>query len=68
MVLDNDVEAEVSEEHIRKMTQKRAEQMEILFNEFIKKVPKELLKQVEKRKKITVRRDDSESSEDEERP
>jgi len=65
VVLDNDVEAEVSEEHIRKMTQKRAEQMEILFNEFIKNVPNELLKQVEKRKKIAIRRADSESSEDE---
>ena len=66
--MDNDVETEVSEEHIRKMTMKRAEQMEILFNEFIKKVPKELLRQVEKRKKLhALNSGDSESSDDEQR-
>ena len=64
--MDNDVETEVSEENIRKMTLKRGKQMEIFFDTFIKKVPRDLLKQVEKRKNLRTRTQnpDSESSDD----
>merc|ERR1712136_248325 len=69
VILDNDVESEVSEEHIRKMTIRRSEQMERIFDELIKRLPKILMKQVEKRKLKLPGDADSESevSEDEDR-
>lgn len=63
VILDNDVEAEVSEDHIRKMTTRRAEQMEILFTEFVKRLPRDLMKATEKRRRITIEQNtDSEGS------